>query len=320
MVLAPKRSKLEPGEKLCFRAGVVDASGCRVPGRPVRWKLEHDPSIRGTLEDGCFRAANNTAEAEGRFRILATHGDLRAKTTVTVRAPDLSSLIARTGSSSHEPRSAQQAGEPSLKRARSNEARRVAARTRKPQDRGSWVPWAFGLTLLGLVVLGALVWGVMRARKREQSETAPEPEPGGEPDPNTAADASGASPVASARPPGPAQLSCPVCSREFAGETMYCPVDGAQLADPSQRGDHPMTQAMICPTCRRGFPPDGRYCPHDSDELLPYGLFMRNAAARPGEHADETAAESKICPECGDRYDVDVRFCGKDGTELVRIN
>jgi hypothetical protein len=97
IAMRPERARVQPGERLCVRARVVDASGCAVPGQTIAWDLERPAGRAGTLDDGCFQAGTNPADAEGEFRLQATSGGLRGDAVLTVRAQDLSDLIARRG-------------------------------------------------------------------------------------------------------------------------------------------------------------------------------------------------------------------------------
>lgn len=92
--LRPRRAELELGGRLCFRGRVVDAAGCEIPGAPVTFGVSHDPALSAAMERNCFHASDSAAEGEGEFRVLARSGQLKAQSQVTVRAVDLSGLIA----------------------------------------------------------------------------------------------------------------------------------------------------------------------------------------------------------------------------------
>lgn len=311
--LRPGQARIEPGERVCFRARVVDANGCAVAGRAITWTLERPASLRGDLSGSCFQASGSAAEAEGTFRVIAQSGSMRARASVEVRTADLSDLIARRAfDTSAEDRAE---GEAEIA---TEGGSRVAARALRTGDDDEVIwPAAIALSAMALVtvVLGVLL--VRRGRRRRRAGA----DAGAEANARSAADAARTDPppaagvaVASAQLGTPGVLACPVCGSEISGDTLFCPNDGARLLDPADvvRGG----QGMICPACRRGYPADARYCPHDSEELVPYALFAARQAGR-GPTGPERA---KICPKCGDRYRKDVTFCGKDGAELVLVN
>ncbi|MFW6051923.1 MAG: hypothetical protein ACODAU_12155 [Myxococcota bacterium] len=290
LALTPSERVLEPGERVCFYARVLDGTGCPVPDARVTVELERPPARGGTLRRGCFQAADSAAEAEGTFHVVARAGDLVSRAEVVVRAADLSDLIARGALAGDRKASGEGETQP-----RQEAGARVGARAERKDGNLGWT--LAGAAVALLLLLGAVVLLVAGRRRRStQPATAP-----------------GAMPVASAQPPGP-PLSCPVCRQDYAPGTLYCPEDGAALDEAA--ADQPPRQARICPTCRRGFAPEARFCPHDSEELVPYAAFVEKQRTE-----EEGAAEAgRICPACGERYGPGMAFCGKDGHRLVLVN
>ncbi len=303
IAMRPERVQVQPGERTCVRARVVDATGCTVPGQAIEWSVERPAGRSGELSDGCFQAAATAAEAEGDFRVTAASAALRGTALVVVRTQDLSDLIARRGELG-----AAGVLPGSNATAQSQDAARVAARA--VEGGGGSLLWP----VLGAgVALALLLAGVafLLGGKKKQKPTATrasadlEPEP---PQGATAAPAASASSVLS--------KTCPACHLEVEGESMFCPTDGTRLVPSPRGGPATPSQALICPTCRRGFPPDARFCPNDSDELIPYAMFAARATARVA--AD--GAKPMICPKCGERFSSTTTFCGKDGSTLVTVN
>ncbi len=302
IAMRPERAQLAPGERLCVRARVVDASGCTVPNQPISWELKRPSGRSGRLDDGCFQAGATAAEAEGEFRLEATSGAFRGDATLTVRAQDLSRLLARRGTEGG-------ALTGSDATARTEGATGLEARAN--EEGGSLMLPAVGGGVALLLLLGGVAL-LLGGRKKKKTRRAP------------ATDAESPAARASLAPQGAAasvrgtgaQKLCPVCHVEVEGETTFCPRDGTALIAAPRGGPATPSQALICPTCRRGFPPTARFCPNDSDELIPYAMF----AARAKGAADAEAAKPQICPKCGERYGASTAFCGKDGSPLVTVN
>jgi hypothetical protein len=95
MLIRPRKAEIEVGQRVCFKARVVDDADCVVKDQNVQWSLTHSKALRGTLQNGCFTAADTAAEAEGEFKILATLGQVHSEATVSVHPVDLSALIAK---------------------------------------------------------------------------------------------------------------------------------------------------------------------------------------------------------------------------------
>jgi len=305
--MRPERVTIQPGERSCLRARVVDASGCTVPGQAITWTLERPAGRAGELADGCFQAAATAAEAEGEFRVVATSTALRGAAVVVVHTQDLSDLIARRGELG-----AVGVLTGSDATAQTQGAARVEARAVQASN-GSLLWPIVGAAVALLLLLGGVVMLLGGKKKAKPQPSAPRDSAEFDEAP-PATGSIGA--VASAAAPMVMSKTCPVCHLEVEGETTFCPKDGTRLVPSPRGGPATPSQALICPTCRRGFPPDSRFCPHDSDELIPYAMFASRAKAK------ETAAGDKplICPKCGERFTSTTTFCGKDGSPLVTVN
>lgn len=307
--LRPATSQVAPGERVCLNARVVDARGCAVPGRRVRYELRHAAQLSGRLEGRCFHAADTSAEAEGLFRIIATSEDLRAQATIRVAPVDLSDLTARTEGG----QALQQGGN-----AEANEAAGVSARTAERED-SLLLPIVGGVLVL-LLLLGAVAAVVVVRRKKppahDDSSFAGDI-PSGLPAPDERKAPSHfptQAPVeAPVEPSPPRETVCPECGTEYAGVQAFCPKDATRLVLRTARAAEPAepAESFICPTCRRGYPANVKVCPHDSATLVPYSAYL----------AQQKAADAQVpdrrCPSCGKTFDGKVAFCPEDGTRLA---
>ncbi|HEY6878620.1 MAG TPA: zinc ribbon domain-containing protein, partial [Polyangiales bacterium] len=95
--LRPGDARIAPGEKQCFTVRGTDAAGCAVPLEhdALSWELKKPNGATGTLSGGCFKAASNAAEAEGRFEISVSAGGVHDNAQLDVTTTDLSDIIAR---------------------------------------------------------------------------------------------------------------------------------------------------------------------------------------------------------------------------------
>lgn len=300
--LTPGQKTLEPGARYCFRGRAMDANGCVLPATEVRWSLEHSPGLRAELTAGCFHASGSTAEAEGRYRVIATAGDVRQSAVVVVRAVDLSDLVARRsgGTDGTDEATAEVA-----------EAAQVGVRAHAERTGLFWPSVGAFVAIALITVASVLLLRGRRAAPAHVPEQAnPASESGGEPAGpiGARADRTGAAASSSGL------RTCPACGAELQGNLRFCPRDGAALVE-TPDGVAPLSQGMICPTCRRGYPTEARFCPHDATELLPYALFVGQSVA-----SVSPAEKTRICPDCGHRYSNNVTFCGRDGAELVSVN
>lgn len=220
ITLRPSRVELALGERTCFEARVVDAQACPVPSPELRFTLEHGPGIRAQLEGRCFRAAERSAEGEGRFRVLARAAGLQAEAQVTVSAEQLPSLIAARVQSSaitgmpDAPSAGSTAPRPEAAsvQATAPSSSRIAARAapeREPSTRKLML-----LALALMLVLAAVVFVLRRERSAAPAGAgaASTPRPTSEPTPTNE--------------PG---LRCPRCGARFAAGNAFCGADGERL-------------------------------------------------------------------------------------------
>jgi hypothetical protein len=286
--LSPRAATIETGDRVSFRAIVVDANACPVRDARITWTLERPEGRSALFANGVFTAAASAAEGEGDFVVIARAESFEERATVHVRPLDLSDVMAqRTGGGI-----VQAPDEEAIATGASG----VSAET-VDEDRGIplyvWIGAGAGLLLFAI---GALLL-LLRRKPVPLVSTPPPP-------PKTDSLA-----VASSR--RVAYQICPVCNREYDDPKLgFCPVDGAELKPP---GEESAGQPLICPTCRRGYAPGSRVCTRDQTELVPYSVFIEQS-----KHTEE--ADRRICPQCGTGYGATVRFCGKDGAELVRVN
>jgi hypothetical protein len=295
LVLRPQRASVQVGGRLCLRAKLTDASGCRIPEPAIEWSLQHSHALRGSLEGGCFRAGDSAAEAEGEFTVVASVGALSARSVLDVQSVDLSALIARrleTGAVS--------GFDEAPAEATTTTAAKVA--TRRVDERsgggGNLLLGIGGLAALGLLVLIGL-----RLRARKQPTLSPDSDSGSE----------------SKRPartgPAPARAPAPAAGGTAAGR----PASAATVVGaPGQAAPAPAAaptaandgQQWICPSCRRGWPATQGKCPNDGTALLPYAEFVKQR-----DQAQHQRLE-RSCPKCGKQYPAGVGFCSEDGTRL----
>jgi hypothetical protein len=286
--LSPRDETIEPGDRVSFRAVVVDDDACAVRDSRITWTLERPEGRTAVFANGVFIAAPSAAEGEGDFVVVARSGSLEERAVVHVRPLDLSDVMAqRTGGGI-----VQAPDEEAI----ATGAAGVSAET-VGEERGiplyAWIGAGAGLVLFAI---GALL--LLLRKKPAPAAVAPAPPP-----------KSDSIAVASSR--RVAYQICPVCNREYDDPKLgFCPVDGAELKPP---GEESAGQPLICPTCRRGYAPGSRICARDQTELVPYSVFIEQS-----KHTEE--ADRRICPQCGTGYGATVRFCGKDGAELVRVN
>jgi hypothetical protein len=240
LVLQPKRADIEPGQRVCFRARVVDSAGCTVPGQSFEWTLGHAPGLRGALQDGCFRAASSAAEAEGEFRVVASSANLRSQALVSVKPVDLSDLIAKRiegGAVSGFDR--QEKSEPASEKAEEGASLGIEV----GEGGGSGM---LPLAIAAISVLGLAALALVFRLRRKPSAAAFDPD----------ARQHEAEPPAWGPAPEAPPVSTPPAVAAAAGEQ------------------------WICPACRRGYPRDKGVCPSDGTALVPYEQFARQHRER----------------------------------------
>jgi len=299
LTLRPKRTTLELGQRICFRARVTDAANCALPRQDLSWSLDHSAALRGTLTGSCFTAAESAAEGEGDFRITVKRGNLQAQADITVVRVDLSSLIARrmegTGleDSGDENEAVAEVPAPV-----SSTIAKVA--TGSENDDDPRLPILIGLSVALLLTLAA-VW----AARRRTSEPRPdvisqsswqEPANYGWHDPAPGAPVHADYPVQPVTPAHPAPSATPVPA----------PVSAPHVEREKSEG------TWICPACRIGYPAQQGVCPKDGTPLVPYADFTQRQKRASLEH-------TKRCPKCGQTFPTNASFCAEDGTSLISI-
>ncbi len=291
LTLRPKRSDIEVGQRVCFRARLSDAADCAIPAVQVEWSLNRPKARKAELSDGCFVAGTTAAEAEGDFKVSASAQGQHADAVVVVRSVDLSALIAKRMEGGALSGFAE---EPAPVRVAPKAAARITTRTVAEQPRGGL---SVGLTL-GLGALLLLLLGVQISKRKALAARAAKA--GAERD----------------RDRKSGRLSAPSSGRASAPARAAQPrsAEPSQLAaSPSVRPAAeatPANEPWICPLCRLGFPADRKTCPRDGSPLMPYAEFSKQSRA-----TEET--RQKRCPKCGDLFPANTAFCGTDGASLV---
>lgn len=254
LALAPRRPRIELGERFCFRTRVVDAAGCRLPPMTPSWSLDAGPARSAKLDArGCFEASAQAADGEGTFRVIASvatpkGGALRAEAVVEVVAADLSGLVAKrllddedeNGALEAELEAQTGAPPPAEAVAATSHTATRAVGTEAPVKRPAWIWPAIGAVL---ALLGGAI--ALVARRRTRASVAPEPAPAyreGSLDRRAAPSAPIASkpaaPVAPVAPKPsepakaaaqPAELRCPTCGAVYPPGSAFCGSDGTPL-------------------------------------------------------------------------------------------
>jgi hypothetical protein len=274
--LRPSEAVLQPGQRACFSVIESDAHGCSKPrAAGVQWAIEEPAGSRGsTLHDGCFRAAQNAAEAEGTFRIIANVGAFRAHAQVRVRAADLSEITARRGVLGGGASNAKGALSP----AKTVTATGVeSAVLSNGIDSRLWFLIVAGL----LGMFGTLLW--LGARKNKRPPTEPSA---------AAAPAFGATQASATRPN----------ERKHTQEEP----DSAEREQPIPSV---LGEQLICPRCRRGFAPGAVLCSSDGARLVAYSDFVQQHQAQLDSPSERKCprcgtlitADALFCGDCGVR-------------------
>jgi hypothetical protein len=275
ITLRPKRADIEVGQRVCFRARVSDAADCVIPSATVTWDLTHSKALRGTLNAGCFTAADTVAEAQGEFRVIAKLRDLKAEAPVVVRPIDMSALLAKrlegglTGFDETAP----------IAKATPKAIARISTQaSSEPESSSSrWGVYGLGALAILLTALGLSI--NRRARTAARSGSVSE---SGEPESDreetdtsepSSVDVATAPSAASVSADGAAeQLICPVCRIGYGAPQTFCPKDFATLityAEFAQRGRRQDAEhAKRCPSCGKTFPASASFCGSDGTALV----------------------------------------------------
>lgn len=268
--LHPRETTVRPGERLCFRTRVVDAEGCRLPNADIQWQLQHADGLRARLRGGCFLTPASTAESEGRYRVLARAGSLRAQSTVTVKAVDLSSLIAKRTETGAIVGTAPQPAADSAPQAATDATARVSARPAEPASGGTRWGWlAAALAVLTASALGLWLWKRQHATRsiRGGPEAAAAPAIPLDPEPSPPPRRAQATPATV-----PHASICPHCRRGYPEGTARCPRDDTPLISytefQQQARRRQETQSRRCPRCGATYPGDIAFCGADGAKLI----------------------------------------------------
>lgn len=274
LVLQPKRAEIEPGQRVCFRARVVDGSGCTVPGQAIEWSLGHAPGLRGALQDGCFRAASSAAEAEGQFRVVASSAGLRSQALISVKPIDLSDLIAKRiegGAVSGFAEKERSEPEPEKKKEQ-EESATLGVEVQKSGASNALLVAFAAVSALGI----AAVLFAIRLRRRSRSSGL---EQGAFEDEAEALAKAEAPAAPGSTPPSATtatneQWICPVCRRGYSREKGVCPRDGTALVPYEQfieqhKARQDSSKKMRCPKCGEIFPATVAFCGKDGTPLEP---------------------------------------------------
>ena len=261
--LRPKQAEIEVGERVCFKPRVSDSTDCVLPNADVSFQLSPPKGSRGSLSNGCFTAANNAADAEGEFRIVAKSGRAQTEARVTVKRLDLSSLIARRMENSGL--SGFEESEEELDKTPKAVAR-IATHTApaEPDTGRSVLLWVLGVLAVGLTAAG--FWMIRREPAQERPARAKPAQTA-----RTSQGSARSAPTPSSQRPGEAWI-CPTCRIGYPAEQTTCPKDGSRLvpyAEFAQRGKRDQqTKGKLCPTCGKSYPASAAFCGEDGASLV----------------------------------------------------
>lgn len=265
IALRPPRASIEVGLRVCFRPLVTDAAGCALPEPSVRWSLEHSGQIKGRIEDGCFIAGDQAAEAEGEFRVIVALGALRADAPVSVTTPDLSSLLARrieTGALQGETAPPEPPPAPSTP---TQSAAKVAAKTVPHPAPVSDSVRSVGIGA-GLALALAIATWLVLSRRRRGSDAVKEAIRASQRPPAPATPAASSSSSAPEEP-----WICPTCRVGYPRASGTCPKDGTALVPYRQfaeaRRSLQPAPGKRCPRCGKLYGETAAFCSEDGTPL-----------------------------------------------------
>lgn len=285
--LRPAEATLEPGERICFGVRAFDAAGCSrdLKASEVGWALEKAESLRATLSGGCFRAAESAAEAEGTFRVTASHTGKRDQASVKVSITDLSDITAGRIPGAQSLQSGEEGAQGGL-----------ASAGVKALGIETDSPWAVLLGGAALLLLAAITAWWFLARNTIQPVPATRER----------------MPL-SQRPVEALSIKAPNEDRSVSPEPLQVSLDRAPAPFESPVPAHmpasasvpPVApqEAMICPVCRRGYAASATRCDADGALLLTYTAFVQQSTPR----------ATTACAGCGQMLAASATFCGQCG-------
>jgi hypothetical protein len=249
VVLRPADARVEPGERVCFQARVLDAAGCAL--REQSTALSLASGSVGALRGNCFEAAT-----AGTATVIGRAGALEARASVRVQTLDLSSLVARRAEGG-----AADGGGDALAEEEAGVAARAAA------VGGGASPWLV-LTAVGasLVAILAAILLVVRARRR-QAELAARARRRAEAE---AMPPAVSTPTMEGGLPAQGQaMICPLCRRGYGAEVKLCPKDHERLVPYAEfvARREQATPERVCPTCGTRYPGTTKFCGKDGTVL-----------------------------------------------------
>lgn len=247
VVIRPADAQVEPGERICFQARVVDAAGCALRDRATELSLASG-SV-GSLRGNCFSAAS-----VGSATVVARAGTIEGRATIQVQTLDLSSLVARRAEGG-----AVDAEDAALAQEEAGVAARAAT---TPGGTSRWLV-ATAVAAACLSVLAAFLL-VARSRRR-QAELAERARRRAE-----VAAIAPATPVTNSTAAPTAQaMICPLCRRGYGTEVVLCPKDHERLVPYAEfvARREQATPERVCPTCGARYPGTTKFCGKDGTTL-----------------------------------------------------
>ncbi|MCP4677159.1 MAG: zinc ribbon domain-containing protein [Deltaproteobacteria bacterium] len=286
LILQPRKARLGPSERVCFRSIAVDENGCRTTVKANWTVTQGGRAVSGLLTaTGCFRAGDTAAESEGDYKVVARAEGRTGSAEVSVLFPDLGELLAARLKPLEDEDNADNAETapvpvpvpvpvpdslPSTAPTAGSTPTASATATAKDNGWSFWLIVGFlGAALTGFTIV--IIMSLRRNASRKKSETE---------DFDNWLDAETDSAKSSEPDSSPAKkieekVVCPKCGEAFPKGSKFCPHDGATLDNNRTEPDSkPMSSdgngGMVCPVCHRGYDISARFCPHDSEKLVSY--------------------------------------------------
>ena len=306
LLLRPQQAQIAPGQELCLKATAVDAQGCALKNPSIRFALEHARGSQGELKRQCFVAGKETKHAEGAFTIVATLGQLRAQSTVTVARLDLSALIAKrldVGAVTAQPSATSTTQPTEDTRQDGSPSESTSTGIRGPSDSQGQEGPAQAIRLLSVALATIVLLGVAfllyKRRRPALGRLRSQPSTNAEQSSDTQHQQQA--------------LERRDTNMTYRSVTSADPSPSESSASAVENSE--MTETWICPSCRRGFPAARQVCPKCEGpvRLIPYAEFART----PGENSS-----SKRCADCGAECTGRAQFCGECGGNrlLARVD